>query len=358
MNPRASKPYFALLFAWFFLFMGCSGKKADNELLPSTRETIILLRYLEENGDVVNSEQIPTMVSAEDVFENLHAANQLVIDLRTAEEYSAGQILHSINVASADILDYFEQSIEPNSFDNIVLVCQDAMFSGYVCAILQMLGYDNVVFLRNGLCSWNMDIATKYWLGGMNSHMEGKLETTPNPKPAPGSLPAISTGKTSGYDILRARAADILNLTREDIIAQADSVLNAPEKHFIINYWPKDLYEQGHITGSVQYDPKSSLHSEKDLVTLPTDKPVVVYCYSGHHSTYPVAMLRLLGYDARHIPYGVNAFIQQTMLDTQPISRSFNESMVRNFPLSGSEQGTMSPQTEIKTKEITVQGGC
>ncbi len=345
------------LTALVVIFVGCTGSH-DKDLQPTISESEVLMQYLEEHGDIVNRPSIPHMVQAEGVFEKLHASNQLIIDVRPAEAFQEGHILHAINITGPNILDYFERIIEPNSFDRIVLVCDHGMYSGFVAAILEMLGYKNIFFMRYGLSSWNMDIAKANWLSNLSSHMTGKLDTIVHQKPAKGLLPVINTGKTNGYDILRARAQQVLEDTQEDILVYADSLISHPDRFFIINYWPKNLYDQGHIKGAVQYDPKTSLRSDKDLTTLPTDKPIVLYCYTGHHSNYPIAFLRLLGYDARHLPYGVNAFVQQLMLDTQPASRSFNKNMVRNMPFTGSPDQALTPQSEIKTEVVSVQGGC
>lgn len=326
----------------------------------SIDETMILLQYLEKSGSLVNDPAIPTMISAEDVYRHLEGFNQLIIDVRPAEDFREGHIVNSVNVLPADILGYFEQIIEPNSFVKIVLVCNNAMLSGYVTAVLQFLGYKNVVFMRNGLSSWDMGIAEKYWLAAMSSHMEGKLETASHPKNQPGPLPVIQTGKTDGYSILRSRAAAILQVDHDAMVIEAERIIEDPSAYYIINYWPKPLYDQGHIAGSIHYEPKASLGSDQYLNTLPVSKPVIIYCYTAHHSVYPVAYLRLLGYDAWHIVYGVNAFIQQTMLDTQPARRSFLPGMVRNYPLvgSGEKDTVIRPGSEMKTETITVQGGC
>lgn len=364
MNPQYSRInhihniFLPLIF--LMLLIACNKDNNQDGSRQPSNETQLLLDYLSEHGNLINSPDIPSMIAPEDVFSKLSGHNQLVIDLRPEDVYHAGHITHSVNILPSDILHYFEQTIDPNAFDKIVLVCPNAMLSGYVTAVLQFLGYNNVVFLRNGLSSWDMEIAEKYWLAAMSSHMEDKLETTEHPKNNPGELPALHTGKTDAYDILRARAANILDVQLESTVVDAEVVLEEPSNYYMINYWPDSLYQQGHIAGSIQYDPKASLGKGQHLNTLPTDKPVVLYCYTAHHSVYPVAYLRLLGYDAYHIPYGVNAFIQQTMLDTQPPRRSFVPDMVKNYPLSGTDgqNNTMTPETEIQTETISVQGGC
>ncbi len=47
---------------------------------------------------------------------------------------------------------------------------------------------------------------------------------------------------------------------------------------------------------------------------FPCDKPVVVYCGTGHNSGFVTAYLRLFGYDARTLSFGNNGFMYNKMV--------------------------------------------
>lgn len=340
------------------LFAGC-GKKAEQDILqPSVHETELLLNYLENNGDYLNSAYIPALMGAADVYSLLVATNTHIIDLRTEEEFAAGHIMHSVNVTPDEILHHFERHIDPASFDYIVLVCNNAMLSGFVNAVMIFLGYDNVFTMRFGLSSWDREIADRYWLAVLSDQLDGKLETRANPKNQAGDLPAIATGHSDGYNILRARAAELLqtdieayNLPLEEFTPKADDFYN-------IKYWPEGFYNQGHLPGAIQYSPKSSLHSNEYLNTLPTDMPILVSCYSGHHSAYAIAFLRLLGYNAFNLIYGANSYIYSIIKTTQSDTRFFSEEHVQNFPLSGTDRIAPPPVNAAQEKSIPIIGGC
>ncbi len=342
------------------LLPGC--RQARNETrhpVASVAETALLLDYLEQNGNLINGPFLPALIGPEEVYGRLQASNMLVIDLRTPEAFSRGHIPLSVNVRPDAILDYFEQQIDPPAFGQIVLVCNNAMLSGYVNAILLFLGYDNVLSLRNGLSSWDMDIASNYWLKAMSDSLEGRLETTPHPKAPAAELPAIATGESSGYRILRARAREVLSIQAADINVPVTRLLENPEAYYIVNYWPQALYESGHLPGAVQYAPKYSLHSSTYLNTLPAGKPLVVYCFTGHHSAYVTGFLRLLGYQAYNLPYGANSFIHSTMLSTQADSRSFTSESVAGYPLSTPEAPAQPTSGESQeTLAPPIPGGC
>ncbi|MDP3580492.1 MAG: rhodanese-like domain-containing protein [Ignavibacteria bacterium] len=43
------------------------------------------------------------------------------------------------------------------------------------------------------------------------------------------------------------------------------------------------------------------------MKTLPTNTTIVVYCYTGQTSSQAATVLKVLGYDAKTLLYGVNA---------------------------------------------------
>ena len=356
--------YKVMRWIWIGFMVGgllsCGSARQGGEITPSVEETEKLLQYLEENGNLLNSPYLPALINGDDLYHSLHARNIHVIDLRSADQFSAGHIEHSVNVRPAHILDHFEQVIDPASFDFIILVCNDAMTSAVVNSVLLMLGYDNVMSLRFGLSSWDREIAENHWLAALNSHLEDQLETRGSPKASRGPLPAIATGENTGYRILRARAGEVLSGRIQEWVVSPDQLNDQAGSYYLISYWPESLYQDGHIQGAIQYTPKMSLHSSTYLHSLPVDKPVVTSCYTGQHSAYVTGFLRLLGYQAYNQPYGANAYAHDWMRETQTFTRYFTEEHVYDLPLVGGErsQGPDRPAMEQDADDPPVVGGC
>jgi rhodanese-related sulfurtransferase len=84
-----------------------------------------------------------------------------------------------------------------------------------------------------------------------------------------------------------------------------------------VNYWSAADYSWGHIPGAIQYTPKADLKLDTFLKTLPTDKTIAVYCYTGQTSAHVAAFLKILGYDAKTILFGVNGMAYDTMPGTK-----------------------------------------
>ncbi len=343
------------------LLISCSNKGNQQGQASDTKEAAILLQYLEENGDIVNHPSVPFFIDAQEVFDNLKGSNYHVIDVRSTADFTRGHIENAVNILPENLLQYFENQIEPNSFEKIALVCNNSHLSGYAAAILRMLGYNNVYNMRFGMSAWHENVARRHWYANISDDLLGRLELVAHPKNEPGELPSLQTGGSSGYEILRARAQKALEVNWDDIVIDYMDILLQTEDYYLINYWPENLYNQGHLPGAIQYNPKKAFHSEEDILTLPTDRPLTVYCFTGQNAAYANAFLAVMGYDFRSLEYGANSFIHQTMNLTQPPGRSFSEIHVKNFPLvtAGLQQISSERAAPVEKVEVTsTQGGC
>jgi rhodanese-related sulfurtransferase len=66
---------------------------------------------------------------------------------------------------------------------------------------------------------------------------------------------------------------------------------------------PKD-YKKGHIKGSINIFWKD-LISLKNINKLPKNKEIIIICYVGHTASQVLVMLKLLGYKAKVLKFGM-----------------------------------------------------
>jgi rhodanese-related sulfurtransferase len=320
---------------FMLLFASCNQSRQTEALLePSVENTHKLLDWLEASGNYINSPEIPSIIDAEDVYPML-GDSVLIVDVRPGEEYRVGHIETAINLQPDQVLAYVADSIEAPFYAYLLFVCNNGNISGHVAAVLRLLGFDNVYAIRFGLSGWDKQIAESYWLANTSSHLEGKLDHIGYSMNAAGEYPATSVKSTEAEQMLWERAARVIAESPE---AYSISIADYWEKlnnFYAICYWPDEKYmNNGHFPGSVQYEPKKSLTRDTYLNTLPIDKPIVLYCYSGQHTTFVAAYLRILGYDARSLSYGANGYIHQTMAETEARpSRTYTEDLIQNLPL-------------------------
>ena len=91
----------------------------------------------------------------------------------------------------------------------------------------------------------------------------------------------------------------------------------------------------GHSPGTVHYyhEPFYELRSSSSLQTIPTNKEIIIYSYSGQLSAFVVAYLRVLGYNAKSLKYGASQLIYPRLLWSEFTSPFvFDSSKVMNYP--------------------------
>lgn len=321
--------YFVILFMATTLLSSFKSTAQDN-LDNSKSEFGLLVQYLEENGNFINTEA-PTLVLAEEIKDNLINKKYLVIDTRSESWFAYGHIKNSVNVAPAELLNYFEKKITPANFDKITIVCYSGQAAAYYTSLLRLAGYNNAYSLKWGMSSWADEFAEKMWVKNSTNLFSDKLQTTPNEMPAIGQLPILKTGKTDAKEILNERLKGAFAKPYSEFIVKTDSVFKNPSAFYIVNYVNEEKYSFGHIEGAVRYEPKASLSTTTSLYTIPSDKKVLVNCSSGQSAAYIVAYLHLLGYDVSNLAYGSNSFMNKTLVEKG--WDGFSAKEIKNFPI-------------------------
>ncbi|MDP2338613.1 MAG: rhodanese-like domain-containing protein [Bacteroidota bacterium] len=334
----------AIILVLFLISCSGSGNKTKqantatsvqekSEPVKINPEAQMLLKYLEETGDYVNSRNFPSLIKASSVNEEL-AGNIKIIDLRNSGAFSKGHIKGAVNIDFSQIPNYFTNVIKPFEFNKIVMVCYDGQISSYATSLLRLMGYGNVYALRWGMSSWNKEFAKDSWFYNVSSKYEDKLELTENERAVSADLPLMNTGKLTGAEIMAERFKILFAAGSSDIFITADEIFEQPQNYYTINYDRKDKYDSGHIPGAVRYKPNGTLGIISEMETIPADKNVIVYCGTGHNSGFATAYLRLFCYNAKTLIYGNNAFMHDKMVtDKTKLSwLPFTDAEVGDFP--------------------------
>jgi rhodanese-related sulfurtransferase len=91
---------------------------------------------------------------------------------------------------------------------------------------------------------------------------------------------------------------------------------------YIVSVRSKEHYDLGHIPTAVWMDAKT-LFTAENLATLPTDREIVVYCYTGQTASQVVSALNMLGYDAYNLLFGFGSW----NMDANAGSKWFDETV-------------------------------
>jgi rhodanese-related sulfurtransferase len=76
-------------------------------------------------------------------------------------------------------------------------------------------------------------------------------------------------------------------------------------------------YALGHVPGAINVYWQNVAEPD-NLAKLPTDKQIVVYCYTGHTGQIAATVLNLLGYDAVNLKYGMMGWTKDDAVLAQP----------------------------------------
>jgi len=302
--------YLLLIIPILFINTGCS--KDEDPVTPEEKinEAQVLAEYLEANGDFLNT-AAPAISTAQEVNDMMLATPDKihVIDIRSAADYSTkGHISGAVNVELKNIVTYMKGLANATSYSKIVIACYSGQTAGYAVSLLRLLGYTNVSSLKWGMSSWNASCASS-WSTSSYGNNYTNFVTTATAKNAAGELPTLFTGKKTGKEILEARIETLLSTGAQfdDIKIAWGTVTGALSNYYVVNYWSTTDYAKGHLPGAIQYSPKADFKLAASLKTLPTNKTIVVYCYTGQTSSQTATVLKVLGYDAKTLLYGVNA---------------------------------------------------
>ena len=298
-----------LIFFTTFLFSSFTTKSSSYINPPNEFETLV--NYLETNNSFVQG-NFPIVI-ADEVKKNMKNPNYHLIDIRTDSWFEYGHIKGAANVKSENLLNHFQNEINPADYEKIVVICYSGQSAAYYASLLRIAGYDNVYSMNWGMSSWREDFAENSWLKNINNDYASKLETTLNEKPIAGAHPEINTGKSEAEDILNARLTTFFETPYKDFIVKSSEVFESPENYFIINYDDLEKYNFAHIPTAVQYDPSTSFTTSSDLFTLPVDKKIVIYDTTGQKAAYAVAYLNVLGYNVGNLAYGENSFMNDLL---------------------------------------------
>ena len=296
----------------FFLFTACGDDDStgpdpvDEFALVAAAGDTYLANYTTNGGLGVN-------ISATALFDNLTDGNTandpFIIDWRSSADYATKHIKGAVNLAIGDLVAKVEDGTIPTD-KTIVNVCYTGQNASVATSVLNLLGYEAQNMLY-GMCGVDTSIVkATNWYNQIKGADERTLVTDAATATETHDFPTIDTGEKTAEAIIKAQFS---NITAGWTVS-ADAVWDNPSNYFIVNYWgATDYANPGHIPGAIQFTPKTSLLSTSTLNLLPTDKTIVIYCYTGQTSAQVTAYLRLLGYDAKSLLYGVNGFAYNAM---------------------------------------------
>lgn len=355
------------------------GKVVDIDNLLKERAEKPLAEVYAEHGNYINSKESPSIINPSKVID--HLDDYLLIDIRDADAYAAGHINGAYNVARENIIDFLTETQNTANYDKIVIICYSGQLASYVTGILRYAGFPKTFALRNGMAGWNADFAgilKNNYAKKYPQLVERKVYKESNDKQHETSEAEANTAELPALDslpisvLVMDHARKLLQQPRKDFLVKASEVMpelskNA-DKYFIMMYLNEKTYNDGHIIGTHLFHSRKDLSFDTNLTSLPKDKPILVYCKTGHTGGHATAYLQMLGYDAYNLMFGKYAFdfnifshnIEDFSEDFPYITGSDRTSYkaVAGSAPSAAKAKSTAAKPVVRRKKKAVSGGC
>ena len=191
----------------------------------------------------------------------------------------------------------------------------------------ELLGYPRKALLV-GRSAWCPGVRGTKWSEGENCK-----ELLLNPETTNNNGDLVDNDYPTLTDGIDARVAAVLAGGFQGIGYTSD--LDNSDTYFLLNYWGENDYlgsgdygTTGHIPGAFQFTPYTSISMDTMMKNMPTDKTIIVYCWTGQHSSQVTFALNTMGYTAKSLTYGANSLMHSSLT-----GHKWMDTNVRDYPL-------------------------
>ena len=229
-----------------------------------------------------------------DFVEKVKAGTEMtVLDLRRSDDYAKAHIKGAINVpwgpALAEKLSFVPQEGE------VYIYCYSGQTAGQAVMLLNAAG----VPARSVNLGWNFGISKVDGVAAVTGTESNSFDTSMT-YPVD---PAVFEAYTAYYDEFATTKGTPFasNIVSEENAKKIHDAKD-PGVVFVSIRKPED-YAKGHIEGASNISFGTGMYDM--FASLPSDKKIIIYCYSGQTAGQTVAALKLLGYDAVSLKGGM-----------------------------------------------------
>ena len=303
-----------------FAVTGCSDDDDDNGGTGPIDTINVVTEYVIPVGDdyFANYGSLGVNTKASVVYSD--PTQYTILDFRGEADFNYAHIVGAQNQSLATLVDDL-QSIPTDK--KILAVCYTGQTASIATSVINLLGEQtghtatNLKFGMSGFAPQHAWSTTKtYPMDSMSMvEMAANAGMASPDKNAAGQIPSVEMASdTTALDALKVRAQVAIDayISGAAKISAANADAATPDDLYLINYFTPANYLDGHLDGAILYTPSSSAAgttceflSTEALNTLPLDKDIAVYCYTGQTSAQVVAYLQMAGYSrAKTVMFG------------------------------------------------------
>ncbi|MBR0597178.1 rhodanese-like domain-containing protein [Clostridiales bacterium BAD-6] len=236
------------------------------------------------------------VISPADFFTKIDAGEEMfIIDIRSADDYAKGHIKGAVNLPFGNGSIAQNLEIIPDDV-SVYVYCYTGQTASQTTAVLNVAGKP----------AYNVQSGFVRGIS-VEPNFENYLSTDPVDLPA--DTYEVNSDIKAAVEEYYATVASYAGTPTE---AQNIKVENVKEivdsesdDYMIVSVRKAEDYAKGHVKGAVNIPFGAGM--QDSLVELPKDKKIIVYCYTGQTASQTVAILRLLGYEAYNMQFGMGS---------------------------------------------------
>jgi len=301
------------------------------------------------------------------VFENMNdgdtSNDPFILSVRSPEHYELGHVPGAENIPWKAIAK--PESLAQLPTDQpIVDYCYTGHTGQVAMTALNLMGYD-AINMKFGMMAWTKNddvLATARF--DPAAVPDYTVETEANEATETYDFPALDTGASGADEVIRTALDNYLSSDKAPVMsAQAlfENLNDGDESNdpVVLSVRSPEHYAIGHIPGAINI-PWTQLGDPANLAKLPPDKPIVVYCYTGHTGQIATTLLNAMGYDATNLKFGMMGWskdadvvataafdpatqadyaVEGTLADAAPMAEEAEEQAAEEAPQTLPESG-------------------
>lgn len=319
-----------LLFSSTIAAVGCgdddetTSAKTETTATTTDSSTVVADRAIEVLASTETTGEYAANAIAADALsaklaDPAEKENLFLLDIRKMEDYDKGHIEGAVQM---DFLDWAQpENLSQLPTDKkIIVICYTGNTAAQAASGMRVLGLDAAV-LKGGMAGWEAGKSQSI-VTDLQAANNAVVNDPPMMEAAPAPEATFTTPTGSDYDTLAMTMADVFGsmpegaanvITAEDLKAKLDG--GEADSLVLLDIRSTDDFTSvGHIEGAMNV-PFKAVAVPENLDMLSKDKQVVVICYTGNTAAQTVTILKMLGYDAVSLKYGMMGWTQTPNTD-------------------------------------------
>lgn len=276
-------------------FTACGGNQeaaAPAEETPVVEETNVVeeaaLAYF------ANFPEDRHVIQPADLFAKIDAGEEMfIIDIRTPEDYAKGHIKGAVNLPFGN--ESIAQNLEIIPDDVPVYVyCYTGQTASQTIAVLNVAGKP-AYNVQSGFVR-GISVEPNY-----ENYID--TEAVALPTDAYAVDPDLKAAVAEYYATVKSYAGTPTEAQNIKVETVKEIIDSESDEYQIVSVRKAEDYAKGHVKGAINIPFGAGMQDA--LAELPKDKKIIVYCYTGQTASQTTGILRLLGYEAYNMQFGM-----------------------------------------------------